>query len=103
MKIGVSTLERAFEIARSGLARDVEEIRRALQREGYNAKEIEGPGLRKQLRGLTEAAREPTRGESISEFSEAWRKRSWIIHRARRRLSKPPALICSQFLPRYLD
>ena len=36
MKNGVSTLERAFEIARSGNVRGIEELRTALRDEGYD-------------------------------------------------------------------
>ena len=59
MKIGLSALERAFEMARSGLVPDVQQIERALHREGYSSNEVEGPKLRKQLRSLIKAAARP--------------------------------------------
>jgi len=43
-------LERAFELAKSGRCRSVDEIRRVLQAEGYGTLQLEGPLLRKQLR-----------------------------------------------------
>ena len=56
MRSGVSALERAFEMARSGLVPDVPHIKRALDKEGYFSNEIDGPKLRKQLQSLIEAA-----------------------------------------------
>lgn len=52
-------LERAFELAKSGKCRSVEEIRRILHAEGYRTVQIEGPLLRKQLRSLITQARAP--------------------------------------------
>jgi hypothetical protein len=57
MKIGVTSLERAFELARSGSVSTVEEIRFALKHEGYSVSEIRGPSLQKQLSALVRAAR----------------------------------------------
>lgn len=56
MKDGVLTLERAFELARSGHVGSIPELRRALRHEGHNTKEILGPSLVSQLRGAIRAA-----------------------------------------------
>jgi hypothetical protein len=52
-----TTLERAFEIARSGLPRGVEDIRTQLKSEGYDTRQLHGPTLRKQLLQMLKAAR----------------------------------------------
>jgi hypothetical protein len=57
MKPGVRPLERAFQLARSGSVQNVSEIRRAMEREGYASREIEGEQLRTQLRALIKVAR----------------------------------------------
>lgn len=49
MKPGMTTLERAFEIARSGGCNRVEEIRRQLAREGLDQHQITGRLLSRQL------------------------------------------------------
>lgn len=49
-----TSLERAFEIARTGRWHRVEDIRRQLLQEGYNHRQVEGPLLGRQL---VEAAR----------------------------------------------
>jgi hypothetical protein len=56
-KSGVSALERAFQLARSGSVRDIGEPKKALDPEGYSSREIEGSVIRGQLRGLVKAAR----------------------------------------------
>jgi hypothetical protein len=56
MKQDVRPLERAFQLARSGSVWDVAEIKRALEREGYNPREIEGKAITGQLRELIRAA-----------------------------------------------
>ena len=61
MKDGVSPLERAFQLARSGQVAGVAEIKATLRREGYDGRSIEGPALYKQLRQLIEIARESGR------------------------------------------
>lgn len=58
MKVGVSPLERAFQIARSGNVGTVQEIKTALEREGYSSWVIEGPTLSKQLRKIIQEAKE---------------------------------------------
>jgi hypothetical protein len=52
-----SSLERAFELAKSGRITTVQEIKLALKREGYNESQLEGPQLTRQLRGLIATAR----------------------------------------------
>jgi hypothetical protein len=61
MRIGVTTLERAFELARSGSVSGVTEIRMELKREGYEYGEIRGHSLQKQLRELIRIARAETK------------------------------------------
>ena len=53
-----TTLERAFELARSGSCATVQDIRRKLKSEGYDQVEahLSGPSLGKQLRRLCEEA-----------------------------------------------
>jgi hypothetical protein len=53
----VSALERAFQLAKSGRMRTVDEIRNELKREGYDHKAVEGGrSLTSQLRDLIKAA-----------------------------------------------
>jgi hypothetical protein len=52
-----TSLERAFELAKSGQCATVEEIRKKLKAEGLVASQIEGKMLFKQLRDLMEAAK----------------------------------------------
>lgn len=54
MDTNKSSLERAFELARSGKLRSVAEIRVALKQEGYNQSQIEGRTLVRQLKGMIE-------------------------------------------------
>ena len=49
MKPNISTLERAFELAATGLFSTVTEIKLRLAREGYQFEQVEGPELAKQL------------------------------------------------------
>ena len=57
MKVGVSAVARAFHLARSGAVRGVAELKKALDREGHNSREIEGRAITGQLRELIKAAR----------------------------------------------
>jgi hypothetical protein len=57
MRPGVRPVERAFQLARSGSVRDVAELKRAMAREGYIPREIEGKAITGQLRELIKAAR----------------------------------------------
>jgi hypothetical protein len=54
-----TTLERAFDLARSGACQSVQDIRLALKRERFDNVEahLAGPSLARQLRALCEAAR----------------------------------------------
>ena len=55
----VSTLERAFQLARSGQAASIDDIKKRLKREGYEEKAVDGgPSLAGQLRKLIHEARE---------------------------------------------
>jgi hypothetical protein len=49
MKDGVSTVERAFQLAQSGQVAGLEDLRLALAAEDFDPKQIQGPLLRKQL------------------------------------------------------
>ena len=57
MDYRMTTLERAFQLARSGQVSGLSEIVEALESEGYSANQIEGPALRRQLTGLIDTAR----------------------------------------------
>lgn len=50
-----STLERAFELARSGRYRTVSEVKRAVLAEGYSLAQLEGRALSRQLSDLIKA------------------------------------------------
>lgn len=52
-----TTLERAFELARTGGYPGVAEIRAQLKAEGYNLGQLEGPSLMRQLRALCTSSR----------------------------------------------
>lgn len=54
-----TTLERAFQLARSGEYATISDIRRQLKQEGFSdaPSQISGPTMLKQLRKLCEAAR----------------------------------------------
>jgi hypothetical protein len=53
----VSTLERAFQLARSGKVSKIEDIRKILKNEGYDARAVDGgQSLKSQLRSLIKAA-----------------------------------------------
>ncbi|MEW5683536.1 MAG: hypothetical protein AB1942_01315 [Pseudomonadota bacterium] len=57
MQHRLTTLERAFELARSGDCRSTDEIRKRLNSEGYSGQQVTGPTLLRQLRELCAAAR----------------------------------------------
>jgi hypothetical protein len=48
-------LERAFQLAKSGECRSVDEIRKKLSQEGYYATQVTGKGLLRQLQGIIAA------------------------------------------------
>ena len=54
----LSTVERAYELARSGRCHSVDEIRTMLMREGYEAVQahLTGPSIKKDLAALCKAA-----------------------------------------------
>jgi hypothetical protein len=49
MEAGKTTLERAFELARSGRFSTVSELKLAVAAEGYDRKQLEGGALSRQL------------------------------------------------------
>jgi hypothetical protein len=57
MDINKTTLERAFELARSGACLNHADIVHHLQTEGYNIAQVEGSSLKKQLLKLIENAK----------------------------------------------
>ena len=65
MDPNLSALERAFQLARSGQVSNVEDIRKRLKQEGYDANAVYiGPSLKAQLRDLIKAARLETTGSA---------------------------------------
>ena len=52
-----TTLERAFELARSGTLDTPTAIAKAVGREGYEQRQLDGPSLRRQLKSLIQVAR----------------------------------------------
>jgi hypothetical protein len=55
----VSALERAFQLARSGRAAKIGDLKKQLKQEGYDESAMDGgPSLRMQLRKLIREARE---------------------------------------------
>jgi hypothetical protein len=52
-----TTLERAFQLARSGRPITVGDIKKALRSEGYASGQIDGKALNKQLRALILSSR----------------------------------------------
>ena len=59
MSSPISTLERAFALAKTGEYPGVGELRAQLKAEGYSMAQLEGPSLLKQLRAVCVAARSP--------------------------------------------
>lgn len=57
MSLPPTTMERAFDLARSGQAASVQEIRAVLRAEGLDHLQIQGPSLLKQLRAIIAEAR----------------------------------------------
>jgi hypothetical protein len=53
----LTALERAFQLAKSGRVKDLEEVRMVLRREGYDVSQLQGPRLRLQLKELIDDAR----------------------------------------------
>lgn len=48
----VTSLERAFALARSGSVQRIADIRTTLRSEGFDATQLDGPVLKRQLRAL---------------------------------------------------
>jgi hypothetical protein len=57
MEQGLTALERAFQLAKSGQVARIDEIRAVLKREGYSADQVQGRQLARQLNELIKAAR----------------------------------------------
>lgn len=57
MKQDRTSVERAFELARSGKCRSVTEVRFKLREEGYDTEQIYGPLLIAQLKSIFEERR----------------------------------------------
>ena len=55
MSFRMSTLERAFQLAESGLAQSTGALRVMLRREGYEPRQIEGRSLIRQLKAIIDA------------------------------------------------
>jgi hypothetical protein len=53
----ITTLERAFQLAKSGRCRSIQEVRLQLSCEGYSPEQITGRALSRQLLALIRAAR----------------------------------------------
>jgi hypothetical protein len=53
----ITAIERAFQIAKSGHAPNVDQIKVALLNEGYPSGRIDGPSLSKQLTAIIAVAR----------------------------------------------
>lgn len=64
MNESLSTLERAFQLARSGHCRSVDDVRQALRREGYDAvhEHLNGTVINRQLTDLIAEARADSSG-----------------------------------------
>jgi hypothetical protein len=58
MDPNVTALERAFQLARSGLYASVEEIKKQLRAEGFSTAQVTGGVLSRQLKTLIRTARE---------------------------------------------
>ncbi|HEY8127064.1 MAG TPA: hypothetical protein VIF88_16780 [Methylocystis sp.] len=56
MPVRITTLERAFMLARSGECTCIGDLVKRLDREGYDGRKIYGPLLRKQIQGLIKDA-----------------------------------------------
>jgi hypothetical protein len=54
---GITAVERAFELARSGQYGSLSDIRRQLRIEGRSQEQIQGPTLLRQIRGMIKLAR----------------------------------------------
>jgi hypothetical protein len=57
MDQNATAMERAFQLAKSGIYRSVEDLKRRLRTEGYATTQITGGALIRQLKELIRAAR----------------------------------------------
>ncbi len=57
MELNKTSLERAFELARSGKVATVSDLRSQIRSEGYSVRDIDGPALGRQLRSIIAKAR----------------------------------------------
>jgi hypothetical protein len=57
MDHNVTALERAFQLAKSGVCQSVNDLKKQLRSEGYATTNIVGRSINKQLSALIEAAR----------------------------------------------
>jgi hypothetical protein len=77
MEIGKSSMERAFELARSGDFESLERLVSRLNREGYDGGQLNGSQLRKQLSRLIKDASKPSSNEPAPENVKTFIGRSW--------------------------
>ena len=54
---GITAIERAFELARSGQYASLSDVRRQLRIEGHSQEQIQGTTLLRQIRGMIKLAR----------------------------------------------
>lgn len=66
MEKRLSAIERAFELAKSGTVKTLDELKQVLNREGFLASTIEGPILHRQLRALMIEAAKPVERDANS-------------------------------------
>ena len=62
MDHNITAVERAFQLAKSGVCFSVDDLKKRLGSEGYATTDIVGGSIRKQLSALIEAARNSERG-----------------------------------------
>jgi hypothetical protein len=62
-----TALERAFELARSGRFQTVTELKKVVSREGYQASQLEGSQLSRQLMALIREANLPVPDQAAGE------------------------------------
>ncbi|MEP7239963.1 MAG: hypothetical protein ABI697_03660 [Devosia sp.] len=67
MNSNETALERAFSLAKSGRFKSVSEIRARLSKEGYQANQIDGPALGRQLRALMRTSSDPDTGKGLDD------------------------------------
>jgi hypothetical protein len=72
----MTSMERAFHLARSGRFTTLTEVVTTLDREGYSANQIQGPLLKRQLTDLIKAARRSRSTETSRAASGAIEQRA---------------------------